>query len=274
MQNNVKHNAMKKLLILTAVMLSMTVQAKTTYIPTYRSFIKIWELKGDSVMAEGIQDELELMAQDGSFSVTLVHESVDKDKVKEIKRAKAAAGWMTFAAVMAGAAAGFNAGYTNNALTTYIGMRSAENIAVLAGFMNDMAKEGERLKIDFFIDNFTEEELVVGDLARGLTWYILPHTSMQFSLENPGIERLRICHPDQASVKYVDIIGGNYATKETIVWEDVNCWIVKKTGDEIVDDYGRPSEEYYFVKKGTFEMEKMSEKEVKEFKKEHKGMQE
>lgn len=266
---------MKKLLILTAVMLSMTVQAKTTYIPTYRSFIKIWELKGDSVMAEGIQDDLELVAQDGSFSVTLVHESVDKEKVKEIKRAKAAAGWMTFAAVMAGAAAGFNAGYTNNALTTYIGMRSAENIAVLAGFMNDMAKEGERLKIDFLIDNNTEKELVVGDLARGLTWYILPHTSMQFSMENPGIERLRICHPDQTDGKFVDIVAGNYATKETVEFEDVNCWIVKKDVEECDKNNNiSVKTHYYFLKKGTFETDEMTLQEVKEFKKEHKGMQE
>jgi len=267
---------MKKLLILTAVMLSMTVQAKTTYIPTYRSYIKIWELGGDSIMAENKLEDLELMAQDGSFSVTLAHESVDKEKVKEIKRAKSRAGWMTFAAIMAGAAAGFNAGYTNNALTTYIGMRSAENTAVLASFMNDMAKKGERLKIDFFIDNFTEKELMVGDLARGLTWYILPHTSMLFSLENPGIERLRICHPDQSSVKYVDIIGGNYATKETVVWEDDNCWIVKRAEEEYGDVYRGVFQNYnyFFVKKGTYETVEMTPEEVKEFKKEHKEMQE
>lgn len=258
-----------------ALILSMTAQAKTTYIPTYRSFIKVWGMGSDSIMAESNLEDLELTAQDGSFSVTLVHESVDKEKVKEIKRAKSRAGWMTFAAIMAGAAAGFNAGYTNNALTTYINMRNAENIAVLADFMRQMAKEGERLKIEFFIDNLTEKEMVVGDLARGLTWYILPHTSMQFSMENPGIERLRICHPDQSSVKYVDIVGGNYVTKEEIEWEDVNCWIVKKE----VEDYDKNNivtinTHYYFVKKGTYEMEEMSTQELKDFKKEHKGMQE
>lgn len=266
---------MKKLLILTAVMLSMTVQAKTTYIPTYRSYIKIVEQGGDPISAESNLEDLELMAKDGSFSITLVHESVDKEKVKEIKRAKAAAGWMTFAAIMASASAGFNAAYTNNALTTYISMRNAENTALLASFMRDMAKEGERLKIDFFIDNFTEKELVVGDLARGLTWYILPHTSMQFSLENPGIERLRICHPDQSSVKYVDIIGGNSATKAIVEYEDVNCWILKKD----VEEYDKNNTliintHYYFLKKGTYETDEMSLQEVKEFKKDHKGMQE
>lgn len=80
------------------------------------------------------------MAQDSSFSITLIHEDVDKEKVKAIKRAKAATGWMIFAAALSGAAAVFNATYYNNALTTYIDMRRTENIAVLAGFMNAVSK--------------------------------------------------------------------------------------------------------------------------------------
>ena len=55
------------------------------------------------------------MAQDDSFSITLLHEDVDKEKVKTIMRAKAAAGWMTFAAVMSGVSAGFNSTYYNYA---------------------------------------------------------------------------------------------------------------------------------------------------------------
>ena len=84
------------ILILFILPLSLAIQAKTTYIPTYRSFIQIKQGLNDSIIAESKLGRLDMTAQDGSFSITLVHEDVDKQKVKEIKRAKAAAGWMTF----------------------------------------------------------------------------------------------------------------------------------------------------------------------------------
>jgi hypothetical protein len=118
----------------------LSAQAKTTYIPSYRSFIQIKQNDSDSIIAQSNLETLELIAQDHSFSVTIVHENVDKEKVKAIKRAKAAAGWMTFAAIMSGVSAGFNSAYYNNALTTYIDMRRTENIAVLSGFMHDVSK--------------------------------------------------------------------------------------------------------------------------------------
>lgn len=247
--------------------LCLTLQAKTTYIPTYRSFIQIKQGLNDSVMAQSNLGKLDLTAQDGSFSITLVHEDVDKEKVKAIKRAKAAAGWMTFAAVMSGVSTGFDASYHNNALTTYIGMRNTENIAVLSGFMHDVAQAEQRLTIDFFIDNNSEEELMVADLARGLTWYILPHTSMQFSLANPGIERLRISDLRHSSIKYADIIGGNSVRKETIEWEDDVCWIIR---EENHDDSSNQLYSYRYIDKGTFESRDMPHAELKEFKKTHK----
>ena len=253
--------------IIATLFLCLAVQAKTTYIPTYRSFVQIKQNGNDSVMAQSNLEKLELMAQDGSFSITILHEDVDKEKVKAIKRAKAAAGWMTFAAVMSGVSAGFNSTYYNNALTTYIDMRRTENIAVLSGFMHDVAKAEQRLTIDFFIDNHSNEELMVADLARGLTWYILPHTSMQFSLANPGIERLRISDLRHSSIKYADIIGGNSVRKETIEWEDDVCWIIR---EENHDDSSNQLYSYRYIDKGTFESRDMPHAELKEFKKTHK----
>lgn len=255
----------------------MATQAKTTYIPTYRSFIQIKQNGNDSIMAQSNHEKLELMAQDGSFSITLIHEGVDKEKVKAIKRAKAAAGWMTFAAVMSGVSTGFNATYNNNALTTYIDMRRTENIAVLSGFMHDVAKAEQRLTIDFFIDNLSDKELMVADLARGFTWYIQPRTSMEFSLANPGIERLRISDIYHSSVKYADIIGGNFVRKETIEWEDNDCWIVRRyegdSSEEEGDNNSSSIKEYryHYIDKATFDSREMTVTELKEFKKTHKN---
>lgn len=263
------------IVILFILVLSLTIQAKTTYIPIYRSFIQIRQGENDSVMDNNILGKLDLMAPDGSFSISLVHEDLDKKKIKAIKRSKAAEGWATVAALLSGFSAGYDAAYYNNALVTYLEMHRTENLAFLSGYLHDVANAEERLDINFFIDNLGDEELMVADLARGLTWYILPHTSLQFSMANPGIERLRISNLNHTSVKYADIIGGNSVQKVTLEWEDENCWIVLWLVGDSNSVYDMPnlgnSYQYYqYIDKNTFETRNMTLQEVKDFKKAHK----
>lgn len=265
------------IVIISAVVTCLAIPAKTktTYIPTYRSFIQIKQNMTDSIFAESKLGRLDLTAQDGSFSITLVHEDVDKQKVKAIKRAKAAAGWMTFAALLSGFSAGFDATYYNSSLLTYVEMRRTENYAVLSDILHNNSKGEQRLTIEFFIDNLGSEELMVADMARGLTWYILPHTSMQFSLPNPGIERLRISDLQHKSVKYADIVGGSYVEKEVVAWEDDNSWIVLrfKEGSDMDEYEGRlPNTDYtyYCINKATYDSFEMTPTEFKDFKKAHK----
>lgn len=265
----------KYLLIFLTFYCCLAVQAKTTYIPTYRSFIQIKQGLNDSITAESKLGRLDLTAQDGSFSITLVHEDVDKQKVKAIKRAKAAEGWMTFATMLSGFSAGFDATYYNSSLLTYVEMRRTENYAVLSDIMHNNAKGEQRLTIEFFIDNHSSEELMVADMARGLTWYILPHTSMQFSMPNPGIERLRISDLQHKSIKYADIVGGSYVEKESLAWEDDNCWIVVKykEGSDLKQYEGRiPTTDYTYrcINKETYDITEMTPTEFQEFKKAHK----
>ena len=261
--------------ILFILVLSLTIQAKTTYIPIYRSFIQIRQGETDSVMDNNILGKLDLMAPDGSFSISLVHDDLDKKKIKAIKRSKAAEGWATVAALLSGFSAGYDAAYYNNALVTYLEMRRTENLAFLSGYLHDVANAEERLDINYFIDNLGDEELMVADLARGLTWYILPHTSMQFPMANPGIERLRISNLNHTSVKYADIIGGNSVQKVTLEWEDENCWIVLwlvGDSDSVYDmpNLGNSYQYYQYIDKNTFETRNMTLQEVKDFKKTHK----
>jgi len=261
---------------LTFLALSLTVQAKTTYIPIYRSFIQIKQNMNDSIMARNILGKLDLMAQDSSFSISLVHEDVDKQKIKAIKRAKAAEGWATVAALISGFSAGYDAAYYNSALLTYVEMRKTENLAFLSGFLHDVANAEERLDINFFIDNLSDEELMVADLARGLTWYILPHTSLQFSMANPGIERLRISNLNHTKVSYADVIGGNSVQKVTLEWEDENCWIVlwyvegSDSGNNM-PNYSNSYQYFQYIDKKTYETRNMTLSEVREYKKAHKN---
>ena len=278
MKINYKNELIMKrnsIVILFILVLSLTIQAKTTYIPIYRSFIQIRQGETDSVMDNNILGKLDLMAPDGSFSISLVHDDLDKKKIKAIKRSKAAEGWATVAALLSGFSAGYDAAYYNNALVTYLEMRRTENLAFLSGYLHDVANAEERLDINYFIDNLGDEELMVADLARGLTWYILPHTSLQFSMGNPGIERLRISNLNHTSVKYADIIGGNSVQKVTLEWEDENCWIVLwlvGDSDSVYDmpNLGNSYQYYQYIDKNTFETRNMTLQEVKDFKKAHK----
>ncbi len=76
-------------------------QAKTTYIPTYRSYIHI-VTDGDTASIAGNQTWTELRDGSKMFAVGIEHEEVTREKVKAIKRAKAATGWAAFATVMSG----------------------------------------------------------------------------------------------------------------------------------------------------------------------------
>ena len=85
---------MKRLVLFCFVFISLTIQAKTTYIPKYRSYIHIVD-KSDTISVANVLPELVLDDKNGMFSIRLEHEIVTDDKIKAIKRAKRAAGWAT-----------------------------------------------------------------------------------------------------------------------------------------------------------------------------------
>ena len=62
--------------ILITFVLCLTVQAKTTYIPTYRSFIQIKQGMNDSIIAQSNLGKLDLDAQDGSLLIMLIFRKV------------------------------------------------------------------------------------------------------------------------------------------------------------------------------------------------------
>lgn len=247
------------------LLIILSAASKTTYIPAYWSYLKVFQYRGDSVSTQNILDQLESGSLDESFRITIVHEDITHEKVKAIKRAKAAAGWSLAAAVFAGLSTGFDASYYKNSLLDYINLRNLENTLLLSQILQEDASAEERLAIDYFIDNLSNHELMVSDLERGLVWYVLPHSSLQFELTNPGIEHLRISNLEQTNIQYADIIAANIVKKETIEWEDDECWI--KTKEEYIKNKNYINKLYFYINKKTFESHQMSSEEVKLFKK-------
>ena len=243
----------------------LSASSKTTYIPSYWSYLKIYQYEGDSISGQNIFGQLETTSKDGLFRITIVHEDITREKVKAIKRAKAAAGWSVVAAAFSGISASLGSVYYKNSIQTYVNMRHFENSLVLAKILQEEASEEERLSIDYFIDNLSNNELMVSDLERGLTWYILPHSSLQFNLNNPGIEHLRISNINQTNIQYADILAANTTKKETIEWEDDECWIRKVS--KFIKDEKYVEYTYYYISKTTFESRKISLDEVKQIKK-------
>ena len=70
---------------------AVTIHSKTTYIPTYLSYLHI-VTSVDTVAVKNNLDTLELKDPEGMFTMRIDQEDVTSEKVKAIKRMKAAAG--------------------------------------------------------------------------------------------------------------------------------------------------------------------------------------
>ena len=100
----------------------MMAEGKSTYIPKYKSYIHIVN-GADTIVVSNSQEDLSLSEASGLFSIRIEHEIVTQEKVKAIKRAKRAAGWMEFSAVMSGMSTAFSNNslqYMVRSTTTYL----------------------------------------------------------------------------------------------------------------------------------------------------------
>ena len=128
---------------------------------------------------------LDLKAKDERFSISVQHEDVTREKVKAIKRAKAAAGWAAFNSVMAVASPG-------NRGSVFSRIQDIKTSAILTEMANDNASAEEILKIEVWIENLTNDELMVADMDRGSIWYMQPHQTLAVAIPNPCETILRI----------------------------------------------------------------------------------
>jgi hypothetical protein len=211
---------MKKVLSIIALLLmGMMVQAKTTYIPKYRSYLHIISGSDTLAVANNL-DTLELADKTGLFALRIDHEDITKEKVKAIKRSKRAAGWAIFSAVMNGVSMAFS----DNSVEYFIKRDKTRIATDIATIFAANAKDEQTLEIDMWIDNTCGNELMVCDMERGLTWWIMPHESLQLKLNNPEAARLRISDPQNKNVRYVAALAGSKVIKMEIELETDGYW--------------------------------------------------
>ena len=235
----------KAISLFVALLFVSSVSAKTTYIPIYRSYIHIVNGTDTSAVSNNLMD-LETADENGMFKIYIEHEDVTKEKVKAIKRAKRTAGWATFSAVMSGISTAFS----RNSLQYMIRSTTTRIAAQLADIYNKNAHAEQTLLIDTWIENTSEDELMINDMERGLTWYVRPSQSLTIKLNNPEVTNLRISDVHNNQVRYAMVTAGSVAEQWDIEWEDDSCWIVivykvKYSDNKKIAHYKRISKEDY-----------------------------
>lgn len=253
----------KKLsLVLILLCLCMIVGAKTTYIPTYFSRI---DIQGSAKLLcdSSVVREFTMMADDGRYAITVIQDSVTKERVKAIKHAKAAAGWSAASAVLSGVSATLQPLHTGADAVRYMNsVNNMETSLTFSALSSQKAADLQRVPVSIYIENFTEREMVINDLSRGLTWYLLPHSFINLTVGNPEINRLRIAYSDSNDQKkdYITVMAANELTKRTIALEDSKYWYFanKEEYVGVVDVYegqntGSRLKDYERVDKFTFE---------------------
>ena len=243
--------------------------AKTTYIPTYYSQIEITE-NGVSQCDSSITREISMFANDERFTITVLHDSVTAERIKAIKRMKAASGWALAAGVMGGVSAGLNPLRNGRDAVTY--MNSMNTIASSSMLRIAAIEELEELKhvsISIIITNNSDREMTINDMNRGLIWYVRPHEYLNLDVGNPEINKLRIAYNDDCKdqqVSYVTVQTANFLSKEELAYEDDKIWIIP-----IYDDYNYLAK-YLVIDKTSFIEANMSIEQGKAFINEQKAM--
>jgi len=256
---------MKKFLLLCGIILTSVLPtiAKTTYIPKYRSYIHITNGTDTISVTDSIR-ELNLIAQNGMFQIRVEHEEVDKEKVKSIKRAKRAAGWMAFSAALSSVSTALS----SNNLQYYVRSQNAKFAIMLTDMYNRKVDEEQKLETYIWIDNLSEEEIMINDTERGRLWYIRPHHSLNIQVYDPDVSMLRISDIHNSNVSYALTASGNYTLKWEVEWEDENYWIVPVYKDTY-NEYRYDKLSYYKkIWKNTFIEEDMDIQVFQKFKEE------
>mgnify|MGYP006988928647 FL=1 len=225
----------KNLLTLIFVSLfAILIQAKTTYIPTYDNRILLIE-NGEVDSLANKAHSLRMSSKDGLITCTLAQQVVSEELVRDIKRAKSAAGWSMVAAALSSASEGMaqsqmNQGYNKGwAMQNYVNARENTNASLAASA--DARAQAEDLKtllLDLVVRNNSQKEMIITDMDRGLVWFVLPNCEVRLPLLKDEECHFRIssCNPMDENVKYINTLGTSTLEKYTIGLETDVSWYV------------------------------------------------
>ena len=210
------------------------IQAKTTYIPTYDNRLLLIE-NGEMDSLTNKAHSLVMSSKDGLITCTLAQQVVSEELVRDIKRAKNAAGWAMVGAALSSASEGMaqsqmNSGYNKGwAMQNYVDARENTNASLAASA--DARAQAEDLKtllLDLVVRNNSQKEMLITDMDRGLVWFVLPNCEVRLPLLKDEECHFRIssCNPMDENVKYINALGTSTLEKYNISLETDISWYV------------------------------------------------
>lgn len=250
-------------IIMIAVASVATVQAKKTYIPRYATFIGITEPGQEPVMLSNIMMENTVQPASGMFTLSVYHDDMTLEKLKTIRRNKAAAGWYGFSASLYSVSAVMS----DNVIDRFANTLNAEFAATLSAIHSANAEVASVLGIEVEIDNTSGGEIMVNDMERGLTWYVLSRQSLTLRMSNPDIAQIRISDGEGRHPHYATIGAGSEMKAMNVVYEDEGFVAVPIYGE---GDRRETVEFYNIIDRRTWEQRSISPAEYLEFKKQRK----
>lgn len=257
------------------------VQAKTTYIPTYvNRLILIENGELDSLTNEN--PSLMMSSKDALITCTLTQQVVSQDLVRDIKRAKNAAGWAMLAAALSSFNEGVAQSQMNNshdkgwAMRNYVNARENTNASIAASANAlEQAEELKTLLLDLVVKNNSNKEMLITDMDRGLVWFVLPNCEVRLPLlQNEECHfRISSCNPLDENVKYVKAIGTSTLEKYTIGLETDTSWYVPLSKKTLKSLKYKTEESYGYIKidKETMRKSVVSYYELKDIKNNQKS---
>jgi len=246
--------------------------AKITYVPKYYTQINIEGNSGVSADS-AVCRELCKYAPDGRYSITVMHDSVTQERIKSIKRMLNASEWASVAAVFSGVAA-FLAPLQNNfnSVTYYNEMNTMASSSMLSVAASGAAEELRRVNITIRIDNYSDKEMVVNDMKRGLTWFVPAKNYVSLDVGNPEVNKIRIAYAEGSDIQrdYITIQAGNILARKNVAIENDSEWIFGVTKNKQSPATGEivpVIDHYRIVNKITFESKDITIDEFKALKK-------
>lgn len=227
---------MNRVTILFFIVVSLAVQAKTTYIPTYDNRLIIME-SGESNMTENTSHTLFMSSKDSLITIALAQQVVSQDLVREIKRAKSAEGWSMVAAGFSSFSQGMAQSQMNDrhyhnkgwAMQNYIDSRENTKAAIEASAEAKAQSDAlKTLLIDLVVRNNSQKEMLISDMDRGQVWFVSPNCEVRLPLLKDEECHIRVssCNPLDENVKYINALGTSTLEKYTIVLETDKFWYV------------------------------------------------
>ena len=272
---------MRKWILLLLLVTGLNAVAKTTYIPAYFNTLVILDNgKVDSV--QNYQRILEYDTEDGLVSISILQQYVTPELVKEIKQMKRTEGWASVAAGLSAFSSGYSKGQMYSGRVTgynvrnYIESRDNMNQSIyLAESANATAESLMELMVDVLIRNNSEKEILINDMERGLTWFVMPKGDVIIPAQKDESMNLRISsvNPLDEKIRYAHFLSTSKMKKYDLKHETDSFWYVnnnlsaRKTF-HCTDDN---NEGYLKIDKETMYTIVISEDELKNIKKEDTG---